>query len=166
MAELQRQAIEEGSFLISEPTVWDCPILPGLPYKLDNGWFFDKYGNVYESAGACKINTGEIGYVLALEVLEGSIDSHSKGRRITDKQREKEIRESLYPIRMGFVYVTMAHTKHSCIKEDIFFRKTSSNEYAVLEERQEAWQERINLVKDKLIEFYIKKSNKTCYIGN
>lgn len=144
-----------------------CGILPGLAYKLDHGWFFDKYGNCFETAGACKINTNEISYVLALEILEESITKHSAARKIPDKEREKEIREALYPIPVGFVYMTVAHTNHkSANRKDIFFTKNETNEYEVLEDRQEAWETRITTVKDKLIEFYIEKSNATQYIGN
>lgn len=168
LAELQRLALQqEDSFLIAEPTVWDCPILPGLPYKLDNAWFFDKFGNIFHTVGACKINTNEVSYILALEVLEGSIRSHSAARDIPDAQREKEIRQSLYPIPMGFVYLTVAHTKHNGTNsEDVFFAKNVNGEYEVLEDRQEAWETRITTIRDKLIEFYVDKSNETCYIGN
>ena len=73
LAELQRLSMESNdamNFMWAEPTAWDCPILPGLPYKPDNIWCFTPQGHVFETAGSCTINASEVGYVLILEVLE------------------------------------------------------------------------------------------------
>jgi hypothetical protein len=158
---------EDDSFLIAEPTSWDCAILPGSDRKPDNIWVVDNRGNVLVVSGACKINSGDVSYVLILEVLEHSIKRHSKQREISDEDREEEIRGIFAHIPVGFVYVTVAHTKHiAANKKDVFFEKNSDGEYEVLENRQAAFEKRIGLVRDKLIQFYVNKSNESYWIGN
>lgn len=168
LAELQRQSLEtEDTFLLYEPTSWDCAILPGSDRKPDNMWCVDKSGNFLVTAGACKINTSEIGYVLILEVLEHSIEQHSKIRDFSDDKREKEIREIFSPTPVGIVYVVVAHTEHhKAAKEDIFFEKNKNSEYEVLDDRSKAFLERISSVKNRLCKMYTTKSNKTYWIGN
>lgn len=168
LAEIQRLSLEkEDSFLISEPTVWDCPILPELSYKPDQMWIFDKYGNVFTTAGACKISKNKISYVLMLEILEGNSQHHSKHRNIADNIREQEIRQCFSPINIGVVYLTIAHNNHpGASKEDIFFVKKGNGEYEIMENREKEWNERIETTRNKLVEFYENKSNETYHIGN
>jgi len=168
LAELQRQAMNDmDSFLISEPTVWDCPILPGENFKPDNMWCFDKYGNIFTTSGACKIETQEISYVLLLEVIEHGIKQHSDARNIPDDIRELAIRNVFTPQPVGVLYVTMAHILHETAdKEDIFFmKKPDTTEYSLIPGRENAWQHRIFLVKEKLLEMYYNRSNETFHIG-
>jgi hypothetical protein len=168
LAELQRQSLEsEDSFLFYEPTAWDCPILPGSDRRPDNIWCFDRQGIVFVTSGACKINSGDMSYVLILEILEHSIEIHSKTRRTPDEEREKEIRNIFAQIPVGFVYVTMAHVGHtSAHKNDVFFVKGYNGEYEVLKNKERAFQLRIKSVKDKLVDMYINKSNESYWIGN
>lgn len=168
LAELQRQSLEEeSSFLFYEPTVWDCPIFPGSDRKPDNAWLVDNNSNILITAGACKINTGEISYALILEVLEHSREEHSKARDVSDEKREQEIRNVFAHIPVGFLYVTMAHIKHRrANKEDVFFEKNVNGEYEIIEGREEAFQKRMSEVRAKLVEMYINKANKSYYIGN
>lgn len=167
LAELQRLALKEvGSFLLSEPTAWDCAILPGLNYRPDNIWAFNKRGKHLLTEGSCKLDKGELSYVLILEILEQSIDRHA--HRGKDTKREAEIREAFGSVPVGFVYVTIAHSQHPSAKdEDIFFKKDNkTGEYNTIEGREEAFEERILMVRDKLMEFYLNKSNATYWIGN
>lgn len=168
LAELQRGALkEENSFLIYEPTAWDCPILPGTNRKPDNIWCVDNNNNILTVSGACKINTGEISYVLILEILEHSIEHHSNTRSISDREREMEIRDVFYPIPVGVVYLTIAHTQHhGADRDDIFFEKGKSGEYEVLDNKREDWKDRINRTRDKLVQYYQNKSNRTAWIGS
>ena len=97
LAELQRQSMlatntDATNFLWMEPTAWDCAILPGLSYKPDNIWCFDCQGNPFVTAGACKMNVKDIGYVLQLEVLEHGVQQYSQSSHVSDTQRENEIR--------------------------------------------------------------------------
>jgi hypothetical protein len=165
LAELQRQAMEtNGNFLWSEPTAWDCAILPGLNYKPDNIWCFDHSGNPFFSAGTCKINTGDLGYVLQLEVLESGIQQHSAARNVSDVQREKEIRQVFHGIPMGVVYIVMAHDKHPGAKsKDVFFTKVDK-EYQVLPGREDAWQALIGRLVVTLNEMYDNSHDKTVYL--
>jgi hypothetical protein len=171
LAELQRYALQgrvDTHFLWAEPTAWDCPILPGLAYKPDNIWCFDARGNVFASAGACKLNASEVAYVLVLEVLEHGVQQHSDTRNVADNVREKEIRSRVFAgIPVGFVYVVVAHTQHaSAAPEDVFFEKPhGSVEYRVLESRTEAWQSRLERVAEVLSTMYEERRDGTEIVG-
>ena len=168
LAELQRQSMlinNAVDFLWMEPTAWDCAILPGLSYKPDNIWCFDHHGNPFMTAGACKVNVQEIGYVLQLEVLEHGIQQHSDARNISDSQREREIRAVFATVPMGMVYVVMAHTKHvGADKKDVFFRKNEMFEYEVIPGREAAWQVRIEHVRAALIRMYTDRLDETQWL--
>lgn len=166
LAELQRQAMNSDkmtNFLWSEPTAWDCAILPGLSYKPDNIWCFDHQGNPFHTAGGCKINSAELSYVLQLEIIEHGMEQHSKARQVSDAQREQEIRTVFGAIPMGVVYVVMAHTKHpGADPADVFFTKNpSTDEYMVFPERLQSWQERIGRLTQTLLELYRGRLNET-----
>jgi len=177
LAELQRQSAEcqEGeddednvSFLWADPTAWDCAILPGTNFKPDNIWCFDPAGNPFAVAGACKIDQQKIGYVLILEVLEHGIAQHSAARNVSDKDRERQIRNVFPNIPVGFVYVVMAHTKHlDADPDDVFFAKADgSEEYHVIESRKTSWQNRMNKVRQTLLAMYDSFQNTSQFIGS
>lgn len=92
--------------------------------KPDNIWCFSKDKELFESAGACKINTADLGFVLVLEVLEHGVQQHSDARSISDADREKQIRKVFGMVSVCFVYVVVAHTKHAGAGlDDVFFVK-------------------------------------------
>ena len=168
LAELQRQAMdshaEEWSFLLAEPTAWDCAILPGLNYKPDTIWIFGKSGDPFETAGACKIDISTVSYVLMLEVLEHGVEQHSKARNVVDETREHEIRSVFAGIPVGVVYVVMAHTQHAGAKQsDVFFQKVGT-EYEVMKNRQSDWELRLRSVRDALVSMYKGKLDKTVHV--
>jgi len=164
LAELQRTS-HFLHFLAQEPTSWDCSILPSLGFKPDIMWCWNNDDICFQTAGACKLNENEIAYTLILEVVEESRKTHSASRSIPDAEREKQIRELFVGKAIGFCYVTMAHTKHKYAHpEDVFFAKNEI-EYYVPDSRLEAWQERIDDVRDKLNEMHNTKSCDTVFIG-
>jgi hypothetical protein len=171
LAELQRYALQgrvDSHFLWAEPTAWDCAILPGLAYKPDNIWCFDVSGNVFASAGACKLNAAEVAYVLVLEVLEHGVQQHSDARKVADRVREQEIRSLVFAgVPVGFVYVVVAHTQHAGANAaDVFFEKPhGSLEYKVLESRLEAWQARLERVAEVLSTMYEERRDGTEIVG-
>ena len=153
------------NFLWMEPTTWDCAILPGLNYKPDNMWCFDRAGNPFVTAGACKVNVHEIGYVLQLEVLEHGIHQHSEARKVSDAQREKDIRSVFATVPFGMVYVVMAHTKHTeADPQDVFFVKNQLQEYEVLPDRQLAWHGRIQQIRTTLLAMYAGRLDETRWL--
>lgn len=169
-AELQRLALKgEGDWLWSEPTSWDCAILPGLSFKPDTIWAFDLNGNVFKNAGTCKLNVGDLGRVIILEVLEHGIQQHSDARSISDAQREKEIRGVFEPsgVIVQFLYVTVAHYKHiSAHESDRFFeKKKGTGEYVVVADRKKAWRKRVKKVISTLNDFLKSDNNCTIFIG-
>jgi len=167
LAELQRQAILEGNYFISEPTSWDCAVLPGLNFKPDCMWCFDENGDVIYLGNVSKLNLNEIKYVLHLEILEDSRAAHSKARGISDEDREIDIRK-LYgsqQIPMGCLYVTVAHKKHlNAHPDDVFFTKPDQ-EYEVIPAKTQAWEARVQEVYATLVKMVQEKSNTTVYIG-
>ena len=169
LAELQRLSMDSNdatNFLWAEPTAWDCPILPGLPYKPDNIWCFSPQGHVFETAGSCTINASRVGYILILEVLEHSVEHHTQNRHVRDEVREEEIRNVFPGIPVGVVYVEVAHSKHYGAKEDYkFFDKNPETlEYIVMEHKKDAWMEHITNVQDALIQLYSDFKDETIYI--
>ena len=109
-------------------------------------------------------STADIGYVLQLEVLEHGIDQHSAARKVSDEQREREIRAVFRGIPMGVVYVVMAHTKHiGADPKNVFFHKVGE-EYEVLPHRLSAWQDRIGQVRDTLMELVSDSKEMTRFI--
>jgi hypothetical protein len=169
-AELQRVSLEgEGDWLWSEPTAWDCAILPGLSFKPDNIWAFDVNGNVFKNAGTCKLNVGDLGKVIVLEVLEHGIQQHSDARSISDADREKKIRGVFEPsgVVVQFLYVTVAHYKHpTAVASDRFFMKQpKTGEYTVVTNRVTAWRKRIKRVIETLNGFRGSSENSTVFIG-
>ena len=169
-AELQRVAMSgDGDWLWSEPTAWDCAILPGLSFKPDNIWAFDLNGNVFNNAGTCKLNVGDLGRIIVLEVLEHGIQQHSDARDVSDVDREKQIRSVFEPsgVIVQFLYVTVAHYKHpTAANTDRFFcKKPDSNEYSVVPERLNAWRERVTDVIKTLNVFLESSEGSTVFIG-
>lgn len=167
LAELQRISVENGAFLLYEPTSWDCATLPDLPYRPDTMWCYDSEGNIFVTAGACKLNKNFISYVLILEILEGSIKQHNDSRSISVFKREQDIREMFVPIPVGFVNVTIAHDLHRKTNpEDVFFTKADGLEYKIISGREKAWQARVCEIRDTLMDFYTYKKNETKFIGH
>ena len=170
LAELQRLSMlatntDSTNFLWMEPTAWDCAILPGLSYKPDNIWCFDHNGNPFVTAGACKLNLDDIGYVLQLEVLEHGIQEHSDARNVSDAQREEEIRRVFVGVPMGMVYVVVAHTKHEGADPiNVFFRKNVELEYEVIPGREDAWQARIEETRTALIAMHVERLDETRWL--
>ena len=168
LCELQRTA-RLPCFLGLEPTSWDCPILPSLNFKPDIMWCFDDDDNVFETAGACKLNSDEITYALVLEVVEVSRKHHSAHRSIPDQDREHEIRNLFNGrgVMVGFVYLTVAHTNQAAAQDDVFFHKlVGVDEYSVMDSRLDAWKLRIGRVTETLLDLKTQKSNETVYVGN
>jgi len=98
-----------------------------------------------------------------LEVIEESRASHSAQRSVPDEERERQIHE-VFPC-IGFVYVTVAHTKHDkAHADDVFFTK-QGEEYVVMESKLETWSQRIDDVRDALISLYDGKKNETIKLG-
>ncbi len=169
LAELQRLGAEDNSFLQAEPTAWDCAVLPDLASKPDMIWCFDHEGAVLALAGAQKINLGQVAYALILEILEHGVEEHSLARTIGDREREGNIRgvfeRSGVPV--GFVYTVMANdTYHVGAKsEDVFFHKDGeTKEYSVFPPRLEAWQQRLQAVKQALENCTTTKSKDTVFV--
>ncbi len=147
LAELQNL---DESRMFYNPTSWDCAIYPGLAFKPDCAYIFSRHNRLLKTCGAEKINKHKIGYILQLEIIEESRASHSAARSISDKDREAQIRQVFQPVPMGFLYVTVAHTKHTCAHaDDIYFQKsrsgidsiTSNTEYALIPARADAFRE-------------------------
>ncbi|KAG5179340.1 hypothetical protein JKP88DRAFT_247540 [Tribonema minus] len=118
----------------AEPTSWDCAVLPGLAYKPDLMWAFDADGNIFSTAGGCKLSA-PMARVIILEVLE------------------------LLGIKVAFVYVTVAAYNHpSAYPDDRFFAKGCATdpeagkdfEYHVEPTRQEAWGARVQAAVEAL----------------
>jgi hypothetical protein len=152
LADLQRLALERGLLEFQEPTSWDCAILPGLAFRPDMLWAFDLAGNVFATAGACKINLGMIHHIVILEIIEIGLEQHSTTRTVTDKAREEAIRESLQGIIVDFVYTVVAAYNHpTAHPDDKFFTKShSTGTYHVHNSRRAAWHTRINETLDAL----------------
>lgn len=120
------EVLYSSDFFLSDPTSWDCPILPGLSFKPDCIWCFDDCGDVIELGSASKLNLNHIKYSLVLEILEDSRLAHSESRDISDEDREMEIRDlfASQNIPIGFLYVTVAHKKHENAHADDILCKT------------------------------------------
>ena len=168
-AELQRLSRNTPhQYIWSEPTSWDCAILPGLSYKPDNIWVFGKHSDIFSTSGACKINSNLVGHVIVLEILEVGIEQHSAARAVPDEYRESEIRQVFFPQPVDFLYVVVAAYNHrDAHPEDQFFTKnTGSFEYSVVDTRQDAWTERVRQVLVCLEEMYTQKKGCTVFIGH
>ena len=141
LAEIQRLCT---TYEFLEPTSWDCAVLPGLSYKPDMLWAFDRAGNLFNIAGSCKLSLDEIGQVIVLEVLEIGIAQHSIARQVPDYTREAEIRASLSVV-VDFVYVVVAAYNHpTADPSDKFFTLSKeTNTYGVVATRKQAWKERV-----------------------
>ena len=166
LAELQRIAIETDSLTFYEPTSWDCAILPNLNFKPDIIWCFDEYGNLFTTAGACKLDTREIYYTIVLEIIEESRKAHSAARSISDEDREKEIRNVFGTEKIGFLYVTVAHAKHTSAHVDDIFFDRDSEEYFVINEKFSFWQTRISHLVKTLQNMLDEKSCQTVVLGH
>lgn len=170
LAELQSRST---NFLMLAPTSWDCGILPGQNFRPDCMWCFGPNDVLYENQGSCKLQTNEILYVLILEVIECSRAYHSIHRHISDANRELEIRNAFAPVRVGILFVTMSSKQDIHLgahRNDVFFQKRYNsrvgvNEYEVLPERQDAWNQRIQEVQAKLTQMQQLKLNSTFTIG-
>ena len=174
LADMQRHArdtLDNVSWIFGEaPTTWDCAILPGLSFKPDNLWLFDKFGNFFSTAGSCKINTGDVAYALQLEVTEYGLKQHSDARTPSDAVRERQIRECFKGIPMGFVYIVVAHNGFAHVgahSDDVFFQKPAgTQEYELIENRAIAWNERMEKLLVTLRNMLNEHTNDTVYIGH
>jgi hypothetical protein len=156
----------DTSGIWSIPTAWDCAILPNLNFRPDYIFIFDQNNSLYETCGACKINSHEIGYILQVEIIEESRKTHSLARNPSDSQRELEIRETFPGIPIGFLYITVAHVKHlHAHPDDVFFHKVDQ-EYQLLSDRVEAFQIRAQQVLDTLFEMFENHEDGTRFIGH
>jgi hypothetical protein len=150
----------------SIPTTWDCAVLYGLNFKPDMIFIFDENNSLYETCGACKINSREIGYILQVEIIEESRKTHSLARNPSDSQRELEIRQTFHGIPIGMLYITVAHVKHLYAhQDDVFFHKVDQ-EYQLLPDRVEAFQIRAQQVLDTLFDMFENHEDGTRFIGH
>jgi hypothetical protein len=164
LAEFLRISFELNVYNWSEPTSWDCAILPNLGFKPDIIFCFDVNGNIFTTAGACKLDTNEIGYTLIVEIIEESRKTHSAARTPSDEIREMEIR-SVFKNKIGFLYFTVAHKNHrSAHKSDVYFDRNET-EYFVMEDRKTEWQKQITYVLTTLQSMLERKSQETIFIG-
>lgn len=152
LADLQRLALARNLFEFQEPTSWDCAILPGLAFRPDMLWAFDAAGNVFATAGACKINLGLIHHIVILEIVEIGLEQHSAARTVTDEAREEAIRGSLQGVIVDFVYTVVAAYNHpTAHPDDKFFTKSkTTGTYHVQNSRRAAWNARIDETLDAL----------------
>jgi hypothetical protein len=171
LAELQRVCMDNDGdgFYWSNPTNWDCRMIPGLSYRPDNLFCFDNNFQLLVYADDLTLNMNKLRYVLILEILEEGRHQHSKHRNISDEERERDIRKvfDVYNIPVGFLYVSMAHNKHfTPHPDDVFFYKSSSGEYEVLPKRIQSFSTRINEIRDTLNFIFENKLNESKWIGH
>ncbi len=165
LAELQRISFDLNLYNWSEPTSWDCAILPNLGFKPDIIFCFDVNGNIFTSAGACKLDTNDIDYTLIVEIIEESRKTHSAARTPSDEIREKEIR-LVFRNQVGFLYFTVAHKNHPNAHEsDVYFDRNET-EYFVMEYQKSKWQQQITNVLTTLQDMLERKSQETIFIGH
>jgi hypothetical protein len=164
LAEFIKISFELDLYNWSEPTSWDCAILPNLGFKPDIIFCFDVNGNIFTTAGACKLDTNEIDYTLIVEIIEESRKTHSAERNPSDEIREMEIRP-VFKNKIGFLYFTVAHKNHlSAHKSDVYFDRNET-EYFVMEDRKTEWQKQITNVLTILQNMLERKSQETIFIG-
>ncbi len=174
LADLQALAGPNG--FAYTPTAWDAPVLPGLGFQPDLLYAFDANGEVIEliQKKKCKqkLKLSNVVYALQIEVMEVSRKHHTEHRSIPDEERAQQIRElfNRHNINIGVVWVTVASNRYDLAKphnDDIFFRKNPyTNEYEVMESREEAWKVRIQEVHTAVKSLYDTKSNQTILIGH
>jgi len=160
LAEIQRLDISPHRIWRSDPTAWDCPILPGLEYKLDMCWVFDtSHEVIYETSGTCRLNAGEVGALVAFENDEGGAEVHSKSRHVPDDQREAEVRKVFAPASVTFIRASMAakDIHKDAHRDDIFFQRVQHGDsheftYEVIPGRQEAFGRRVRTILEALEE--------------
>ncbi len=143
-------------------------MIPGLPFKPDHLFCFDKTFNLLPFADNQILNLNNLGYVIIIEILEEGRYQHSKSRSISDEDREMEIRKmfDIFHVPIGFLYVSMAHNKHfTPHPDDIFFHKLSNGEYEVIPSRKDAFSLRIKEIQSTLTLMFEKKLNETKWIG-
>jgi hypothetical protein len=171
LADMQRGAIERwGRCAIwAHPTQWDCTIFPGLSFRPDHIWCFQRNGEEYvlmDRTGA--MDADKFAYIMVLEVIEESMESHTRSRNITDADRELAIRNSLPRVPFGFVYVVVAHSMHTNASNDnVFFTRNRGSihaEYNVIESKMSIWNDRVNILLSTLNDMYAIKSVKTSVI--
>jgi hypothetical protein len=172
-AELQRLSMididDYYGIYWSNPTNWDCRMIPGLTYKPDNIFCFDTNFDLIPYADDLILNLNKIGYVMIVEVLEEGRKQHSLARSISDEERDRNMRNLLdiYNIPMGCLYVSMAHSKHfTAHSDDVFFHKMSNGEYEVIPNRMTAFQNRIKEMRDMLTFIFENKLNESKWIGH
>ncbi len=170
LAELQRICMfSDDCYYWSNPTSWDCKMIPGLTYKPDNLFCFDKNLQLIPYANDLTLNLNQIGYVIIFEVLEEGRKQHSLARSISDVDREANIRNLLdvYNIPLGCLYASMAHIKHfTAHPDDVFFHKLLNGEYEVIPNKLEVFQTRIKDIKDTLSFMFENSFNGTKWIGH
>jgi hypothetical protein len=173
LAELQRTAFDNlddhCNYYWSNPTSWDCRMIPGLAYKPDNLFCFDKNMDLLPFADNETLNLNNLGYVMMTEVLEEGKQQHSDARGVSDSDRESDIRTlfDVYKVPIGVLYISMAHTKHfTAHPDDVFFHKIANGEYEVITNRVEAFQVRMKEVLDTLTFMFENKLNSTKWIGH
>ncbi len=153
----------------STPTNWDCKMIPGLTYKPDNLFCFDKNLKLLIYADDLTLNLNQLGYVIILEVLEEGKKQHSVARNISDEDRENHMRDllTIYHIPLGCLYVTMAHNHHRFPHpDDVFFSKRAIGEYEVMSNKLDAFQTRIKEIRNTLSFMFINKFNGSKWIGH
>ncbi len=148
----QKQDRDQNTCLASvwsNPSAWDCAVLPGLDFKPDNIWCFDERNAIFTTVGACKINLHAVKYAFIFEILECGIVQHSETRTISDVKREMEIRAKFndMDIPVGFVYLVVAHNMHKGANpRDVFCFKNHQNAYDILPSRSSEWHELMSRV--------------------
>ncbi len=144
LCELQRLALQVDEWYnFSDPTTWDCGILPGLNFRPDHMYVFNGE-RLMTKAGGCNLDRNEITHVIILEVLERGVELHSRLSHMPDAEREQMIRSALTSIPVDFVYVVVAAYDHAgSHADDRFFRKNKGGNYEIHENRRIAWQQRI-----------------------
>ena len=151
LSEVERVARELPSafFDWSEPTSWDCAVFPETDSKPDFVYVFGPNNELFQTAGSCKLDAGQISHVVILECNERSMQHHSQNRHITDVEREEEIRAPFLQrsVPVDFLYVVVAAFEHTGVDAgDQFFRKTALGCYEIVQSRQSAFQERVRQV--------------------
>ena len=151
-AEVERvsRALPVEFFDWSEPTSWDCAVFPESRSKPDFAYVFGEYNQLFQTAGSCKLDAGDISHVIILECNERSMQHHSQNSHVSDVEREEEIRApfNLRGVAVDFLYVVVAAFEHGGVAaDDRFFRKTAEfGCYEMVPSRKSAFQERARQV--------------------
>lgn len=172
LAEVVRLSGDDFFVFGNEPTAWDCQILPGLSFRPDFIWCFGHSMELFSTAGACEIESQQLGYVLILEVIEESAETHSTARRLGcnhglgDTEREEQIR-GVFSCPVGFVYVVVANDSYhtSADSSRVFFHKNQdTGEYEVLPSKIDSFQRLVLDVLRNLQDCFDGRKNDTVWV--